>query len=266
MRPCWRAPSPAYAYVTGENRKWDDLLNPQFLAEDGYYYYAQAYNLGGLHALLLPAVGYFLVSDRLVALIAVLFPVAWGPAIFNVCGILMQAAPVAFLLTRRFDYLHPNWYARVAIALIYLAIPNSYELDASVTYVQWHLALLAFLVVILLCGMSGPYCFALTPVIALRWLRRRDRRLLVLLAIDLATEVAEAIELLENMSTGRAHNPLGVSIVELARIIGGQIFLAVTLTSKGCVGVSMTSWWASSWFPDLSDWHPPGLAIPRLHR
>ncbi|HEX2349795.1 MAG TPA: hypothetical protein VHI51_15285 [Ktedonobacterales bacterium] len=264
-------------------RRPDALLNPQFLAEDGYYYYAQAYNLGGLRALLLPVVGYFLVSDRLVALVAVLFPVAWGPAIFNVCGILMQVAPVAFLLTRRFDHLLPNWYARGAIALLYLAIPNSYELDASVTYLQWHLALLAFLVVIaapragrawkvfdgavlLLCGMSGPYCFALAPVILLRWLRTRDRQTLILLAIDLVTVVAEALELLENMSTGRAHNPLGVSIVELARIVGGQLFLAATLSSKGYLGVSMTSWWASSWFPILVSVCGVGFVVLALRR
>ena len=155
-------------------RRPDALLNPQFLAEDGTYYYAQAYNLGGLRALFLPAAGYLLITDRLIAAVAVLFPMAWAPALFNVYAILWQAAPVAFLLTRRFDQLIPNWYARGAIALLYLAIPNSSELDASVTYIQWHLALLAFLVVIaaprsgrawrvfdgaviLLCGLDGPF-------------------------------------------------------------------------------------------------------------
>lgn len=183
-------------------RRPDALLNPQFLAEDGTYYYAQAYNLGGLRALFLPAAGYLLITDRLIAAVAVLLPMAWAPALFNVYAILWQAAPVAFLFTRRFDQLIPNWYARVAIALLYLAIPNSYELDASVTYIQWHLALLAFLVVIaaprsgrawrvfdgaviLLCGLDGPFCLLLTPIILLRWLRVRHPRLLVLLAIDL---------------------------------------------------------------------------------
>lgn len=183
-------------------RRPDALLNPQFLAEDGTYYYAQAYNLGGLRALFLPAAGYLLITDRLIAAVAVLLPMAWAPALFNVYAILWQAAPVAFLFTRRFDQLIPNWYARVAIALLYLAIPNSYELDASVTYIQWHLALLAFLVVIaaprsgrawrvfdgaviLLCGLDGPFCLLLAPIILLRWLRVRHPRLLVLLAIDL---------------------------------------------------------------------------------
>ena len=93
-------------------RRPDALLNPQFCAEDGTYYYSQAYNLGGLRALLLPVAGYLLLSARLVALVAMYFPLSWAPAIFNVCAILMQAAPVSFLFTSRFDHLIPNWYAR----------------------------------------------------------------------------------------------------------------------------------------------------------
>jgi hypothetical protein len=50
-------------------RRPDALLNPQFLAEDGTSFYADAYNLGGLRALFLPIAGYLLVSDRLVGLI-----------------------------------------------------------------------------------------------------------------------------------------------------------------------------------------------------
>lgn len=249
-------------------RRPDALLNPQFLAEDGTYYYAQAYNLGGLRALFLPAAGYLLITDRLIAAVAVLLPMAWAPALFNVYAILWQAAPVAFLFTRRFDQLIPNWYARVAIALLYLAIPNSYELDASVTYIQWHLALLAFLVVIaaprsgrawrvfdgaviLLCGLDGPFCLLLTPIILLRWLRVRHPRLLVLLAIDLGAAVIEIAVILANISTGRAHGPLGADGAELARIIAGQFFVSATFSSKSFVMINTSDWWATGWFPIL---------------
>lgn len=249
-------------------RRPDALLNPQFFAEDGAYYYAQAYNLGGLRALLLPAAGYLLLSARLVALIAMYFPLSWGPAIFDACATLAQAAPVSFLFTRRFDRLIPNWYARGAIALLYLAAPNSYRLDGSLTYAQWHLALLATLVVIaapssgrawkvfdgaiiLLSGLSGPYCFSLAPVILLRWLRTHNRQHLTLLVINLFATAVQGVTLLANMTAQRGSESLGASGVALARIVAGQFFLAAVFGGKGYAVISTTSWWASTWFPIL---------------
>ncbi|HEU5343075.1 MAG TPA: hypothetical protein VFU60_01905 [Ktedonobacterales bacterium] len=264
-------------------RRPDALLNPQFFAEDGTYYYSQAYNLGGLRALLLPVAGYLLLSARLVALVAMYFPLSWAPAIFNVCAILMQAAPVSFLFTSRFDHLIPNWYARGAIALLYLAIPNSYNLDATLTYAQWHLALLALLVVIatprsgrvwkifdgaviLLSGLSGPYCLALAPVILLRWWRTRNKQLLGLFAIDLFTAAVQVAVLLANMSAQRGQEPIGASVVELARIVAGQLFMATLFSGKGYAVINTTSWWASSWFPILVSVCGVGFIALMLYR
>ena len=44
----------AISFVLIVARRPDALFNPQFYAEDGKYFYAQAYNLGGLHALTIP--------------------------------------------------------------------------------------------------------------------------------------------------------------------------------------------------------------------
>lgn len=250
------------------SRRPDALLNPQFLAEDGTYFYAQAYNFGGLHALTFPIAGYLVTSARLAALIATFFPVSWGPAIFNVLGILIQGAPAAFLFTDRCDRLIPNWYARGAIAFLYLAIPSSFELDAAMTYSQWHLALLAFLVIVaeppsavgwkvfdavtlVVAGLSGPFCILLAPVILLKWLRTRNSHLLRLFALDLFAVLAQAGVMLTQISTGRARGALGISPVELARIIAGQVFLAATFGMKGYAVIATTSWWSSEWFPIL---------------
>lgn len=264
-------------------RRPDALLNPQFYAHDGTNFYAQAHNLGGLRALLLPVVGYLLLSARLVALIAMYFPLSWGPAIFNVCAILAQAAPVSFLCTRRFDHLIPNWYARGAIALLYLATPNSYQLDTTLTNAQWYLALLALLIVIaaprsgrawnvfdgamiLPSGLSGPYCLALTSVILLRWLRTRDKQHLVLLAIGLFTVAVQCAVLLANMSTQRGNESLGASGMVLAHIVAGQLFLATLFSGKGYAVISATSWWASGWFPILVSVSGVGFIAWMLYR
>jgi hypothetical protein len=244
----------------------DALLNPQFLAEDGAYFYAQAYNLGPWRALTIPVAGYLVTNARLAGLIAVAFPVAWGPAIFNVLAILVQTLPALFLFTMRFDHLVPNWFARVALAFFYLALPNSYELDAVITNSQWHLALLAAMVVIaapppnrrwrvfdlfviLLAGLSGPFCLLLVPVIALRWLRIRTPHLRMLFGANLITCATQGLILLTSGASQRAHVALGISIVELARIIAGQIFVAATVGMQGYILVGATAWWSAGWLP-----------------
>ncbi|HET9111955.1 MAG TPA: hypothetical protein VFN78_14090 [Ktedonobacterales bacterium] len=250
------------------SRRPDALLNPQFDGEDGAYFYSQAYNLGPLQAFPLPVAGYLMLNGRIAALIALPFPLAWGPLIFNLLAIAAQAAPALFLLSRRFDHLAPSWPARLLIVFLYFAIPNSSELDASITYSQWHLALLAFQVVIAappstrrwkvfdgavvaLTGLSGPFCLFLPPIIALRWLRTRAPALPWLLGIDLLTCAAQAVTLLTNIGSGRAHVALGANVVELARVLVGQVMLAATFSMRGYAIVSVSGWWASAWFPLL---------------
>lgn len=248
------------------SRRPDALLNPQFLAEDGTYFYAQTYNLGPLRALGIPVAGYLVTSGRLAALIAVAFPLAWGPAIFNLLGITVQSAPVLFLFTRRFDRLIPNWYARAALAFFYLALPNSLELDVAITNAQWHLALLALLVVIaetptargwqvfdgcivLLAGLSAPLCFALAPVIALRWLRARDRRLVWLFALNLLACAVQAATLLTTTASARSFGSPDMDGIQLARIIAGQVFVAATVGIRVYALIGASSGWAAGWAP-----------------
>ena len=247
-------------------RRPDAIFYPQFYAEDGKYFYAQAYNLGGLHALTIPLGGYLITSDRVAGLFAVLFPLSWGPAIINVLAIGVECLPAVFLFSDRFDHLIPNWYARVALAFLYLALPNAAELDAVITNSQWHLALLVFLVIIaappsgarwkvfdgvavLLTGLSGPFCIMLAPIILVRWLKVRNPFLLRLLVIDFITTVVQIVTLVTSISSGRAHAPLGISGIQLVRIIVGQVFLASMFGPRGYSILAHGSWWATWWFP-----------------
>ena len=160
----------------------------------------------------------------------------------------------------------PNWYARAALAFLYLAVPNAAELDAVITNSQWHLALLVFLVIIaappsrvgwkvfdgvvvLLTGLSGPFCIMLAPIILFRWLKVRNPFLLRLLVIDLITSIVEIATLLSNFSSGRAHVALGINGIQLARIIVGQVFLASMFGPQGYSVVAYSTWWATWWVP-----------------
>ena len=62
-------------------RKPDVLNNPQFYAEDGAVWYADAYNLGWLRALTIPDGGYLNSLQRLVAAISLLVPLRYAPLV-----------------------------------------------------------------------------------------------------------------------------------------------------------------------------------------
>ncbi len=130
------------------SRRPDALTNPQFYGEDGTIWYAQAYNQGWFHVLSVPQAGYLQVLPRLVAGLCMLFPLWFAPLLMNLFGLFFQALPVAYLLSSRCEH-WGSWTTRGALAAAYIAIPNSYEIHMMVTNAQWHVALLACLIVFL---------------------------------------------------------------------------------------------------------------------
>lgn len=136
----------AFAIVV--SRRPDALFNPQFWAEDGKNWYAQAYNLGILPSLFLPHTGYLQTISRLTASLAQFFPLAFAPLIFNLVAIAIQILPVNLVISSRFAALIPTLKSRLLLGFVYLALPNSYEINANITNAQWHLALLACMVVL----------------------------------------------------------------------------------------------------------------------
>ena len=88
------------AAIAVVSRRPDVVLHPQFYGEDGVIWYAQAYNLGWLHALSLPEGGYLNTLPRLAAALALLVPFHAAPLVMNLLGIAIQTLPVnVFLLS-----------------------------------------------------------------------------------------------------------------------------------------------------------------------
>jgi hypothetical protein len=104
-------------------RRPDAILHPQFWAEDGTVFYAQAYNHPSIGQIFAPSAGYLQLLPRFVALAAQLFPLSWGPAIFAFVGIAVQGAPAALLVSRRLENVIPDRRLRIAAGLLYLALP-----------------------------------------------------------------------------------------------------------------------------------------------
>lgn len=235
----------AFAIIV--SRRLDALFNPQFWAEDGTVWYAEAYNQGFLPSLFLPHTGYLQTISRLTASLAQFFPLAFAPLIFNVLAIAIQILPVNFVISSRFAVLIPSLKTRLILGFLYLALPNSYEINANITNAQWHLALLACMVVlaapsrlliwrcfdvgvVVISALSGPFAILLTPIAAIRWWFQRQKWLFLILIL-LAT--GGLIQYLTIMQQTRVVAQLGASPKLFFKILAGQVFLSSLFGQTG---------------------------------
>jgi hypothetical protein len=234
-----------YAAAAIAVRAPDVLMNPQFYAEGGTWY-EDAYNSGWAHTLFLPAGGYYLgVFPRLVAAISLLFPLRLAPLFMNLCGIALQTLPVTILLTSRCA----RWGTlpiRLLMAAVYLALPNAGEIHVVLANAQWHLCLTACLlvlanppvhwgwkvfdiVVLLLCGLTGPYCLLLLPVAAIFWWKRRQSWSGIVCGLLAITSALEAWTLLRGGWQQRILTPLGATPLLFAKILAGQVYVGALI-------------------------------------
>ncbi len=229
------------AVVAVVSRRPDAILHPQFFAEDGMFWYADAYNIGWFRALLIPHTGYFQTLPRLSAAFSLLVPLLFAPLVLNIIAIVVQVLPVSFLLSSRCA----NWGSlgmRGFLAATYIALPNSRELDAAITEAQWHMALVAVLVVlslpsprnawrvfdlaiVLLSGLTGPFCIALLPVAAFMWWRWRALWRFVVTMLIALCAVVQLSALLTTAVATRSHEMLGATPVLFLRMLIGDVYL-----------------------------------------
>ena len=239
------------------SRRPDALCNAQFWAEDGMWY-GNAYNIGIINSLFLPSVGYFQTISRLTASVAQFFPLASAPLIFNLTAIVIKILPVNLIASSRFSLLIPSLSTRLFLALLYLALPNSFEVHANITNAQWYLAIAACMVVlatpsrcflwcafdigvVLISALSGPFAVLLTPLAALLWWLRRQRWLFILLSCLSTGAVIQVVAILLTAYNNRPKTPLGATPELFAKIIAGQVFLGALIGEKGYAWVRSDS-------------------------
>lgn len=239
------------AFAVVVSRRPDAIVRAQFWAEDGHVWFADAYNLGWWQPLFRTQDGYFQTLPRLAAGLALLVPLALAPLVLNLIAIVLQALPVNLLLATRSSAWGGLW-RRAWMAAIYLALPNSAEMNCGITQSQWLLAFCAFLLLIAaepesysgrifdvclmaLCGLSGPFCFFLAPIAVLVALRQRTRWRWAGAALLSFFCLVQAWGLLVVDARGRAPAPLGANPELFARILGGQVYVAA-LIGRNAIG------------------------------
>jgi hypothetical protein len=229
------------------SRRPDAVFHPQFFAEDGHIWFADAYNFGWLAALLRTQDGYLQTLPRLGASLALLVPFSLVPLTLNLIAIAIQAVPVSILLSGRSSAWGSLRY-RALLAGVYLALPNCFEISFGITESQWPFALCAFLLlvastpqgilgrivdlaVVLLCALTGPFCVLLFPVALVFALKRRDRWRLILAAILAACCLVQAWELLIINPSARSHyaSALGATPALLVNLLAANVYLGAVI-------------------------------------
>ena len=235
------------------------LLRPQFWAEDGTLFFQQAFNEGFLATVARPFSGYLHLFPRLVAGISLLAPMESTPLVFNLAAFVIQLLPALYLLSPRVSPFIPAYPARVAAALLYVALPASFETHVNLTNSQWHLTLSAVLllyaapsrnvvvraletILLVLFSLTGPFSFFLLPVVARRLARAArgapwDRHLTwaVIIAAGAAVQAVLALTSARISAGASQFGHLGPQ--ELMTVVSMHAFFNAVFGINGFAGI-----------------------------
>jgi hypothetical protein len=234
-----------FACAVVVSRQPDAVFNAQFWAEDGHVWFADAYNLGWWSALFRVFEGYIEVFPRLGAALALLVPLKTAPLILNLLAITVRALPVSLLLSVRSSAWGTLGH-RAMMAGIYLTLPNTGELNATITNSQWFLAFSVFLMlvgsktrniwewcfdlfILLLCALSGPFCIFLLPIAAFLLWMRREQRYWLAAGVFAAGSFIQGWNLINGGLAGRFHGPLGASLTTAVKLFATQLYIGAWL-------------------------------------
>ncbi|HVT73887.1 MAG TPA: hypothetical protein VHD61_12180 [Lacunisphaera sp.] len=190
----------------------------EFVAEDGWVFFADAWNHPGLASLLLPYAGYFHLLPRLIAAAESGLPLVAQPGAFALTGLILNAAILSAFYLPAFRRVLPSDAGRLAVVLFLALAPNAENLGLLLG-LHWYLAFLlalllvapvpaqpvaryAHLGVAFLCVWSSPSTLVLLPFAALAWWRSSDRAARIQFAAILAMLAMSAVALLMLRAAG----------------------------------------------------------------
>lgn len=231
------------------SRRPDSITNPQFYAEDGVFWYSEAYNSENiLKTLLTPKQGYFQTVSRIGGALSLLVNIEYAPFLMNFLAIIIQVSPAIYFLSRRFEHIVPRISNRFLISLVYLLLPATFETHINLTNAMWRLSLLAFLIVIaessqkryqkimenavlLISGLSGPFVFFLFPILIIKSkvssFKENLSRIFVLSSAFFVQVFAFIATMMGFYTVDvRSHAPLGADFLTFFKLFVGKIFIA----------------------------------------
>ncbi|MGC8460644.1 MAG: hypothetical protein ACP5OR_02185 [Candidatus Dormibacteria bacterium] len=239
------------------------LLAPHFFAEDGSVWYANAYNAGWLATLVLPYHGMNMLLPRLTAAASLLLPLKDVPVMYFGVSIALRLVVVGYVASDRLADAVPSRLTRYAMCIIYLVLPNSWEVNASMSNSMWHLAVLGILVIIaapphsrgwriadgiaIACvGLTGPFAIACLPCAGVVWLLRRTRWSSgVAIAFGCATLLQLSLLAQRFHGIPMVGDPGALPSV-IAGALAGQVAFGGLVGAHGYELIHQAAWWSNS--------------------
>lgn len=252
------------------SRRTDVVTNPQFYAEDGVFWYSEAYSADNFwEPFLIPKQGYFQTVSRVGGFIGNLVDTRHAPLVFNILAILLQILPAVYFLSSRFSKIVPKFYVRFLCSLAYLLLLGTAETHANLTNVQWRLAILMFLIIIvpeskklgwkifdgfflLLAGLSGPFVFFALPIAMIYFYYKSFRESFVRLAILVSAFLIQLYSYFFIVNEAvRSSAPLGASISNFLKIVSRSIFLRNLIGPDYTGKIMSLKGWENGYMPML---------------
>ena len=188
-------------------RYTDLLLRPRLWAEDGPTFFLQAWE-SGAGAIFEPYGGYLHLAPRLIAWAGCHVGLRAVPWLYVYASAAVTLAVVARVFSPRLDF--PS---RTLVALAIVAVPHTGEVFLTPTNLQWILSLGLVLqgfmqdpgspgewagdiAMVLVSGLSGPFCIFIFPIFAFRAISRRTRASVLLAALVLCAASVQGAELI----------------------------------------------------------------------
>lgn len=165
-------------------------LAGEFVAEDAWVFFAEAFNTAWLKSLLTPYAGYFHLLPRIYAELLSNFPLAYQPYLYAVIGIGTNGFIFSIFYLPHFRHLLASDTARAAICLTLALVHNS-ENMGFVMGQHWYMAFLLPMLLVMrspvskagklgtmgasiLCTWSTPSNLALIPFLLLATINAKD--------------------------------------------------------------------------------------------
>jgi hypothetical protein len=250
----------------------DAVTYPQFYAEDGVFWYSEAYSAKNFwDPFLVPKQKYFQTISRIGGTLGNLVDISYVPIIFNSIAIILEVLPAMYFLSPRFNKLIPKFHMRFICSLAYLLLLGTAETHANLTNAQWRLAVLMFLIIIapyskkigwkifdsfflLLAGLSGPFVFFALPVAAIYYFCRKSFKIFSnRIAILGLTFFIQLYSFLFIVVPGdmRTDNVLGASVANFFKILSGNILIRGILPRDYTKIITHMNFWNSGYLPIL---------------
>ena len=227
-------------------RKTDSFLNPQFWAEDGAIFFLQQYEKGA-SALLQDYAGYLHLVPRLIALVAdSFFTYSAIPIVYNFSSLLFTLVVVASIFSPRLKINH-----KPLLALTIVLVPHyTDEVFLNVANLQWILSILLIvvllkerphdrygninvqyvldLIIIILCGLTGPFIVFLVPFFIWKWINDKGLYDSIILIAVIAVSSIQFFFMLSELI--RVQNGISFNLNVYSAIIGHKLFGNLFLT------------------------------------